>query len=489
MNTSIAICYVVALIFVIPPINDIHVGEKFWLDNDACILKNEWNKTYGGKEDDMGYVVLDTQDGYIIGGRTFSYGAGDSDIWIIKTDKEGNEIWNKTYGGKDAEYIFDVISVEDGYIIAGQTFSYSAGMGDGWLIKIDKEGNEIWNKTYGGKLDEDARKILETNDGYIFVAGCWSFGSPNGNVWLVKVDKEGNEIWNKTYGGKNHEIGYSITEDGGKYILGGITRSFGAGGYDIWIIKTDKEGNEIWNKTYGGKLDEDARKILETNDGYIFVAGCWSFGSPNGNVWLVKVDKEGNEIWNKTYGGKNNEYGGIVKQTDKGYVIMGQTSSFGDGKSDLWLLKVDKEGNEIWKRRIGGSSLDYGVTVKSTDDKGYIIAGLTSSFGAGKNDVWFLRTEEPSLEIEIYGGIGITVIFRNVGEEELTNLEWDVVLTDAVFFGKERQGSISSFMPGDEYKIKLFVFGIGEGKVKVRIGDISKNEHFWIIGPFVNMNH
>jgi len=449
----------------------------------------EWNKTYGGVKDDFAYEVLLLQDGYMIAGVTASYGAGKSDIWIIRTDGEGNEIWNKTYGGEEAEYTFDIIPTEDGYIIAGQTFSFSRGLGDGWLIKIDENGNEIWNKTYGGKDDDDARCILKVDNGYIFAAGSRSFNR-NGGVWIVKVDENGNEIWNKTYGGKEHEIGYSIIETDDGYLVGGITSSYGHGGYDIWVIKIDENGNEIWNKTYGGAGEEYGGILMKTTDGYIILGETFSYGKGGEDIWAIKVDENGNEIWNKTYGSIGDDYCGGnsgICRVGKGFIFVASLNASFPRRGTLGIVKAREDGSVEWERRIDGRSFDYGTAIKKIED-GYIIAGMTSSFGAGKTDAWLVKILPPPFNISISGGFGIKVIIENTVGYEIENLKWNIDLEGLIFFGATSSGSISKLSPDEDYAIHMLPFGIGPGSLRIEINDISKTRDFFIIGPFVSIN-
>jgi len=253
---------------------------------------------------------------------------------------------------------YSIIQTKDGgYVVAGWTWNFGHGKDDAWVIKLDKNGNKIWDKTFGGKLYDDAYSIVQTKDGGYVVAGkTYSFGHGKSDVWVIKLDKNGNKIWDKTFGGKLYDEAYSIvqTKDGG-YVVAGWTRNFGHGKADAWIIKLDKNGNKIWDKTFGGKLDDGAYSIVQTKDGGYVVAGrTWSFGHGKMDAWIIKLDKDGNKIWDKTFGGKLNDAPWAITQTKSGgYAIAGATESFGNGskgKCDMWIIKLDKRLIEKWNK-------------------------------------------------------------------------------------------------------------------------------------------
>jgi hypothetical protein len=221
------------------------------------------------------------------------------------------------------------------------------------------------------------------------------------DYWGLESESEievGNSYgWVMTFGEREYEKGYCVqqTNDEG-YIITGYTNSLGNGQKDVWLIKTNPRGNKEWSKTFGGVFTERGYSVQQTKDGGYIITGFTysSTGNSNADVWLIKTDSQGNEEWNQTFGGIGGEVGFSVQQTtDGGYAIIGSTSSFGNGSSDVWLIKTDSQGNEEWNKTFGGSSEDVGRSVQQVVDGGYIITGFTLSYGNGNYDVLLIKTD------------------------------------------------------------------------------------------------
>ena len=385
----------------------IYWGCEDSIDDEKSITKS-FTTLFGGNQEDLGFSVKQTTDGgYIITGYTWSYGNGEEDIWLIKTDSQGNEEWNQTYGGNEDDKGFSVQQTSDGgYIITGFTDSYGSGEFDIWLVKTDSQGNEEWNQTIGGTEDDEGFSVQQTTDGgYIVTGYTLSFGNGEEDIWLIKTDIQGNEEWNQTFGGSEDDYGYSVkqTTDGG-YIITGYLSNIENNSYDVWLIKTDSQGNEEWNQTFGGDEDDYGYFVKQTTDGgYIITGGTQSFGSGEQDVWLIKTNSQGNEEWNQTFGGTDGESSFSVKQTtDGGYIITGGTRSYGRGSSDVWLIKTDGQGNEEWNQTLGGSYNDFGYSVDQTTDGGYIITGGIESPVYGRYDICLIKTDSEG-NTEPYG--------------------------------------------------------------------------------------
>ena len=369
---------------------------------DKNKIQDIWQKTYGGRGWDVANSIQQTSDGgYIVAGSTTSFGAGRRDVYVIKLDENGNKIWEKTFGGSGDDWANSIQQTSDGgYIVAGGTTSFGAGEKNVYIIKLDAYGNKIWEKTFGGS--GEAYSIQQTKDGGYIVAG-WTepFGAGGRNrkwnVYIIKLDENGNKIWEKTFGGRSHAEAYSIqqTTDGG-YIVAGWTYSLGAGEKNVYIVKLNKNGNKVWEKTFGGWSNDVAYSIQQTKDGGYIVAG-WteSFGAGGRDVYIIKLDEDGNKIWEKIYGGSGDDWANSIQQTSDGrYIVAGGTTSFGAGRRDVYVIKLDEYGNKIWEKTFGGWSDDVAYSIQQTKDGGYIVAGWTESFGAGGSDVYIIKLDE-----------------------------------------------------------------------------------------------
>ncbi len=328
-----------------------------FLGGDVYLIKTDafgdtlWTKTYGGVWGDRGYSVQQTSDsGYIVAGSTFSFEAEfrRGDVYLIKTDTYGDTLWTKIYGTDSTDVAYSVQQTSDGgYIIGGVTNFTTTGASDVYLVKTDSNGDSLWARSYGGLGFEGAYSLDQTSDGgYILTGWTDSFGAGATDVYVVKTDSSGDTLWTKTYGGTSWEGGESVqqTSDGG-YIIVGETYSFG--NFDqVYLIKMDASGDTLWTRTYGGTDTDWGNSVWQTSDGgYIIAGGTRSFGSGGSDVYLIKTNASGDTLWTRTYGGTGNDQGRSVQQTsDSGYIITGRTNSFGAGNYDVYLIKTDSNG-------------------------------------------------------------------------------------------------------------------------------------------------
>ena len=362
-----------------------------------------FEKTYGGSGEDGGNSVYQTTDGgYIVAGWTESYGAGLFDAYLIKTDPSGEILWTRTFGGASPDSGSSVIQTQDGgYIITGSTKSFSqTGWPDVYLIKTDPAGDSLWTRYYGSFGIDVGTSVQENPDGGYSIAGfTHSSGAGEADVYSIRTDSSGDTLWTRTYGGAWYDRAYSMqqTTDGG-YILAGMTASFGAGSYDVYLIKTDSSGDTLWTRTYGNNGDNYGYSVQQTPDGGYVLAGATP-GPGIYDVYLIKTDAEGDSLWTRTYdfGGLDGAYS-VRRTLDGGYVVAGLTGTYELGDSfDVLLFKTDSSGDILWTRTYGGPDYEEGLSVQQTSDGGYIIAGRTESFGAGDYDVYLIKTDPDGL--------------------------------------------------------------------------------------------
>jgi hypothetical protein len=353
-----------------------------------------WMRTYGGPWDDEGHGVEQTSDGgYIVAGCTNSFDAWD--FYLIKTDSSGQALWTHHYGNSDdADLCYSVQQTSDGgYIMAGESGYFD--WNQVYLIKVNSSGDLQWFKAYGGYGTDVGYCVQQTKEGGYVVAGVTgSSGAGLDDVYLIKTNSLGDSLWAHTYGGADDDVGDFVrqTKDGG-YIIAGYTSSFGEGVSDMYLIKTNSLGQQIWSKTYGGSAEDKANCVIQTEDGgYILTGFTVSFGDGDGDVYVIKTDSLGDTVWTRTYGGVGNEDGNSIHQTsDGGYIIAGFTNSFGAGLTDVYLIKTDSTGQVLWTGTYGGADYDEGNSVDETSDGQYIVAGSTFSYGAGWVDVYLLK--------------------------------------------------------------------------------------------------
>jgi hypothetical protein len=355
------------------------------------------NLTYGGINFDRASAITAVSDGgYLVAGNTISFGAGSYDMWLVKTDSNGVHQWNQTYGGTDMDEASAIIEVSDGgYLLAGYTESFGTGQSDVWLIKTDSNGVHQWDQTYGGTDEDQAFAIIEVSDGgYLLVGRTESFGAGQSDVWLVKTDSYGVHQWNHTYGGTGIDLAFAVIElSAGGYLLAGRTESFGAGSADMWLIKTDSNGVHQWDQTYGGTRYDSARVVIEVPaGGYLLTGSTDSFGAGKFDMWLVKTDNNGVHQWNQTYGGTDmDEASAIIEVSAGGYLLAGRTNSFGAGNFDMWLVKTDNNGVHQWNQTYGGTEWDSVNDLIEDFNGDYLFVGFTGSFGEGNHDMWLVK--------------------------------------------------------------------------------------------------
>ena len=409
----------------------------------------QFNKVYGGSEGDYAVsVTRSTDGGYVFAGVTNSNDGDVSsnhggnivhDAWVVKLNKEGKIIWEKALGGSEDEQAYCIIPAPGGgYVIAGATQSNDGdvsgnhGSDDFWVVRLNENGDIVWQKSMGGSGGDYATSIISTSDGrYIIVGATQSNDGDvtgfhgNADAWVVKLDKDGNLLWQIALGGTNTEYFQAITEtQEGSYVMAGLTLSNDGdvtglhGRDDAWVVKLTKDGQLVWQKTLGGSGEEIINSIVITSDNG-FVSGGFTNSNDGdvsghqggGDAWVVKLDTDGNILWQKALGGSMGENANsVITTSDGGYIMAGSTNSNdGDVTGDLegrlvtnaWIVKLDKDGNKQWQKLLGGSDIDIAFSVITSVYGGYVMPGLTVSNNAdvsgnhGSTDAWVVTFEDP----------------------------------------------------------------------------------------------
>ncbi len=409
----------------------------------------EWSRTYGGLDNEFLNSVDQTNDGgYIMTGWTWSYGEGENDIYVIKTDESGDSLWSHTFGGVEKEYSWSVRATSDGGVIVGsETNTFSEAYYDAYNAKIDADGDTVWTQLYGGLGSDWCGSIEEVpGDGFIFTGSTSSMGAGVADIWLVKTDSDGETEWIRPCGGPDYDYGYSVcvVEDGG-YAACGATLSFGEGDRDVYLVRVDEQGDTLWTRTYGTENTENGLSIKNTQDGGFIIAGFFKeLVSEDNSVLVIKTDSEGEVEWFNIYGGGSNDKGNdVVQTTDGDFLVVGSTASFGAGETDAYILKLNAEGDTLWTTTVGSESRENGQEIRLTSDGGFFIGGQVFSMESMSQDYWLVKfapdhqplmLEVTPIGLPIYippggGTFGFDATVTNLTNETLFFDAWTEVVT------------------------------------------------------------
>ena len=316
---------------------------------------------------------------------------------------------SKTFGGPKADQIYWLEQTSDkGFIAAGVTKSFGTSNSDAWLIRVNKKGDTLWTKTYGGINDDFAEGVLQTRDaGFIFTGGTKSYGSGNTDVWVVRTDKLGDTLWTKTFGGSNDDWGEEIhqTSDGGFIIPGWTTSS--RGDNDALLIKLNNKGGFEWSRIYGGTKMDAAKSVVALSDGYIIAGVTKSFGAGDADAWIIRTNLSGDTLWTRTFGGKLFDMPFCIIQTsNKNFAFSGRTSSYGYPEGNVWLQIINNQGDSLLSKTYGGKDYEVATFIQQTSDKGFILSGISKSFGVGNFEAYIIKTNKfgDTLWTQTFGG-------------------------------------------------------------------------------------
>jgi hypothetical protein len=377
-----------------------------------------WAKSYGGAGIDAGYAVQETADsGFVIVGETESFGGGDLDVFLIRTDASGDTLWLRTYGGSQYDYGRGVLQTfpDSGFIIVGTTGSFGPGQADVFLIRTNTAGDTLWMKAHGRAGAHDyGTAIYGTDDGgYLITGHTIQLHTGDNDVLLIRTDAGGDTLWMRTYGSPaSHDYAYSVQQvDDGGFVVAGRSVVLDGSADDIFLMKLHEDGQPHWEQRYGGPGQDHCYSFDQTEDGgFVLVGYKLPDGINTADIYLLRTDAAGVLLWEDTHGGPLNDFGYSVKETaDGGYIIAGETYSFGKGKGDAYIVKTDSNGDIMWTRGYGGMGDDGARFVRQTSDSGYVLTGTTQHFGAGTGGVLLLRVgsrpvdmEAPNLTIGVF---------------------------------------------------------------------------------------
>lgn len=365
-----------------------------FVDLSAQIM---FQQVYGGQSYDYGKEVIQTpDDGYLIAGATGSFGLESAQVMVIKTDPDGYVEWRRYYGGPLADQAESMELSADGNLIIGGYTERTGKSYQMYALKLTMDGDTIWSNHYGGELWDFARKVIPLADGgYALFGQTYSYGQGNGDFYLVRLNSEGDTLWTRTYGGPELESGESmaLTSDGG-FLLAGYTESFGAGEKDVYVVRTDMNGDTLWTMTYGGPEDDYGYAVVATSDGgFAVVGGTFNNTPGEADFMNVKFDADGNPEWERLKDGSADEYWYDAIEDDAGNIVVaGYVEDSGFGKEDVRIERVSPNG--VWNnigQTHGSTEDDRAFDLKQTSDGCYVMVGHTGGFLNRFDDVYLIK--------------------------------------------------------------------------------------------------
>ncbi len=492
---GIFVCMLV-LATALPAIQAVQVNKKETQPTPLGSNGVEWSKTYGGPYYDELRCVQETKDGgYIACGRTTI--SNYRDPWVLKLDGAGNEQWNWTletftYNQVEYEiidsYITYIQQISDGgYLVDLENLEFNLNTSQLWfggIAKLSATGTQEWLQLYSAGFTWAfyPAGIVNEEDGYMLAGYS---GDPNVTATecaaaLLKTDFNGVEQWHKEYrpsNGFNYIYAVCATSDHGYLLTGNAQPTTSTA--DYLMIKTDANGTEQWNKTFD-KTAYDASNIencYETADGGYIMAGYVYPSGSNSDIWIVKTDSSGNMDWNKTISKntKRDTMWSFAQTSDAGYVICQTTnySSATGNKEDIFLVKIDENGNTKWVEFFGGPGSQTGIWVNQTRDGGFIVAGRTGVYPVATSDGLMVKFAPMNLTVDIKGGLGIKTDIKNNGIANLTNVSWEIHVKGGLLgsINKTIEGTIN-LAAGESITEKIgMVFGFGPITITTKVAD------------------
>ncbi len=477
----------------------------------------QWARTYGGEQrDQLKDIIQTVNNDYAVVGLTESFGEGDRNSYLILVDGNGDEIWDQTYGDEEYNYSNSILEIDNGFALGGLTGTFRNGFWDAWLLKTGEDGEVQWSQTYGEDerdLGSGLALVRTPNDGFAF-AGFYLNDERNYQGWLILTDEDGDELWDGAFGGQGYNYFSSIvpTAEGGYAMCGG-SNSFNNDGfnYKCYLVVTNENGEELWSEVYGGAQTDQSYSLIQLEDeGFALGGATESFGAGGRDMYLVRTDEDGEMLWSQTYGGEEDDRcNKIIGTEDGGFLLLGYTESFvqAEDDRDVWLVRTDENGEMLWSQTYGGDTKDRGHDIIPTDDGGWILGGNVRSVGNGDMDYWLIKLsedEDPNLvlnpqilmfdrvPIEFEGELVLNIHNNSNGDitiedfnadDDAFGIEWDeeIVLEPdedldvTVIFGPEEVNSyensltITANNQGERFEASVALFGYGFDPPIIRV--------------------
>lgn len=359
----------------------------------------KFQRTFGSIFIEKGLCIHQTLDkGYIIAGYCSGYGNGSSDGYLVKIDSMGNFQWERTVGGLSIDWLKSVVQTSDsGYAAVGYSNSYGiSGDYDVFFVRTDKNGNILYTKTFGGKEWDFGNSIANTNSGGFMICGStYSYGKGNDDVYVLELNSTGDTLWTKTYGGAMNDVGNEIVKSyGNGYLISGKTNSIGIGDYDAYLLRIDAIGDTLWTRTFGDTAYDVANSAHSNKDSTIFVAGTTYQDSIKKKQGLFfKLDKDGNVIWKGIPQKVNMEFFSVNQMDDGNMVLAGETDAVPGYMMDVQIYQFHTLGWFLCGPTSGSTENEGMYYIEPTADKGMITVGYTRSYGKGMDDIYVMKLD------------------------------------------------------------------------------------------------